>query len=230
MARGEYRLRVCYRKAGRLRWLSHLEVARSLERVIRRSGLAYSVTRGFSPHMKIAFGPALPVGTAGEREYLDVWVTRYTESEDALTRLKNAAPADLEPSSAQYMAEAAPSLGAAATVATYEVRVKGKEVDPRSVQAALDVIRARGQLQVEQKRKTKVFDLALSLPKEPSVKDDNGTVVVEMAVRMGPQGSLRPEVLLQSAFAATSLEGAVTGVTRTDTLVEDEDGGWSRPV
>ena len=35
--------------------------------------------QGFNPHMKVAFGPALPVGTASENEYLDVWLTRYTD-------------------------------------------------------------------------------------------------------------------------------------------------------
>ena len=64
-----FRLRVVFRKAGRLALLSHLEVARALERAVRRAGLPYAVSQGFSPHMRIAFGAALPVGVGGEREF-----------------------------------------------------------------------------------------------------------------------------------------------------------------
>ena len=57
-----FRLRVTYRKAGRLSMLSHLEVTHALERAVRRSGLPFALTQGFSPHMKLSFGSALPVG------------------------------------------------------------------------------------------------------------------------------------------------------------------------
>ena len=35
----DFRLRVCYEKTGRLRFLSHLEVVRAVERAIRRAAL-----------------------------------------------------------------------------------------------------------------------------------------------------------------------------------------------
>ena len=63
-------LRVCYRKTGPS---AHPVAPRSRARVraaARRAGLPYAVTQGFTPHMRIAFGPALPVGTAGLRRVL----------------------------------------------------------------------------------------------------------------------------------------------------------------
>ena len=38
-----------FRKSGRLRFLSHLELARALERSVRRAGLPYAVTQGSAP-------------------------------------------------------------------------------------------------------------------------------------------------------------------------------------
>ena len=64
-----FRLRVRYSISGRLAYLSHLETIRSMERVIRRAGLPFAITEGFNPHMKVAFGPALPVG-AGPADWL----------------------------------------------------------------------------------------------------------------------------------------------------------------
>lgn len=230
MTPGEFRLRIEYAKAGRLRWLSHLEVTRALERGIRRAGLPYAVTKGFSPHMKAGFGPALPVGTAGERELVDVWMTRYLPAEDALTRLRGALPDGLAPFAARYVGDSTTALAAGVLVGEYDVVVSGKEVDAERIQAALDAQRAHGQLVVVQKGKTKVFDLARSLPKEPLAREVDGQVHVQVTVRMGPEGSLRPEVLLRAALEPLGMAGVVTVVTRTDTFIEAEEGVWSRPV
>ena len=67
-----FRLRVRYAKSGRLALLSHLEVVRALERAVRRARLPFAVTNGFSPHMRIAFGAALPVGVGGSDEFFDL--------------------------------------------------------------------------------------------------------------------------------------------------------------
>ena len=72
-----FRLRMTFCKQGRLAMLSHLEVARALERAVRRAGLPFAVSQGFSPHMKIAFGAALPVGVGGTHELADLQMTRY---------------------------------------------------------------------------------------------------------------------------------------------------------
>ena len=60
-----FRMRITFAKQGRLALLSHLEVARAIERAVRRAQLPFAVSQGFSPHMKIAFGAALPVGVGG---------------------------------------------------------------------------------------------------------------------------------------------------------------------
>jgi len=226
----DFRLRVCFSKKGRLRYLSHLEVAHALERAIRRADLSYAVTKGFSPHMKIAFGPALPVGTAGMREYMDVYLRGYTDPEEALRLLRDASPEDLVPVEAWYVGDREPALAAVATIATYEVEIAGSGVTEQEVQAALDSVMERGELIVEHKGKQKVFDLARSIPKEPRARSSSKGVAVELVVRMGQQGSLRPDALLTAALPAIAQGSAVASVTRTDVLVESEEGVWARPV
>ena len=230
MARGEFRLRVRYGKVGRLRWLSHLEVAHALERSVRRAALPYAVTQGFSPHMKVAFGPALPVGTAGESEYYDLWLTRYTRAEELLQLLANATPGDLSPVHAAFVADAEKSLTAALTIAEYVVQVEGRESSAEQVHAAVMRLVASGPFEVAHKGKVKVFDLARSLPKETRVTQSADGSNIELTVRMGPEGSLRPEALVRAALEAASLQATVVRVTRTDTLAEDQEGIWARPL
>ena len=230
MANDEFRLRVRYGKVGRLRWLSHLEVLHALERMVRRAGLPYAVTHGFSPHMKVAFGPALPVGTAGENEYYDIWLTRYTKAEELLSLLIGAMPQDLAPTAAAYVGDSEPSLGAALTIAKYHVEVAGKGSLAQQVHAAMKSLVESGTLTVTHKGKQKVFDLARSLPEEMRVTQSADGSRIELTVRIGPEGSLRPEALVRAALEAATLNATVVRVTRTDTLIEHQEGLWARPL
>ncbi|HSQ22443.1 MAG TPA: TIGR03936 family radical SAM-associated protein [Coriobacteriia bacterium] len=224
MAEG-YRLRVCYTKSGRLRHLSHLETVHAFERAARRAGLPYAVSRGFSPRMRIAFGPALPVGTAGEREYLDLMLVRFVPPDEACAALRRVVVAELAPCACGYTPAGEASLAAALTIAEYVVTVKGG-IPREEIERSLDAIVRNGTLTFEHKGKTKVFDLAEALPKEPEVVSTEGTdVIVRMVVRMGQHGSLRPDVLVTAALG----HDARMLVTRTDLLIEDGEA-WRRPL
>ena len=179
--------------------------------------------------MKVAFGPALPVGTAGEREYYDVWLTRYIPADEVLRRLQAATPAELAPSETRYVHHKEPSLAAAATHALYKVSIDGEGVDSKNVEAALSAVISEGRLEKEHKGKTKVFDLARSLPEGARVRSEGPKVTVEVAVRMGQEGSLRPEVLLGEALSRIGCHDADVTVTRADVLIDDEDG-LRRPI
>ncbi len=55
-----FRLRVRYGKRDRLKYLGHLEVIHTIERIVRRAGLPYAVTQGLlSAHARgLLFGAA----------------------------------------------------------------------------------------------------------------------------------------------------------------------------
>lgn len=116
-----FRLRVTFHETGRLAMLSHLELARALERAVRRAQLPFAVSQGFSPHMRIAFGAALPVGVGGTAEIFDLFLTDYVPAPRALTALQEASPADLYPTEARYIEARDAAASVALPVSTYEV-------------------------------------------------------------------------------------------------------------
>ncbi|HET6499105.1 MAG TPA: TIGR03936 family radical SAM-associated protein [Coriobacteriia bacterium] len=229
MPAGEYRVRFRYAKSGRARFLSHLEVMRALERSARRARLPYAVTRGFNPRMKASFGPALPVGTAGTREYFDVWLTEPLPAEVARARMAAYVPVGLCVSGARYVAEREPSLSAAAAIARYELEIGGEGLTADLIRTALETVIAGGRLELERKGKTKVFDLARSLPEKPRVGSAGPPFTVQVATRLGAEGSLRPESLLTEALSRIPGGGVVQSVTRTDIFMED-GGVLLRPL
>jgi hypothetical protein len=121
-------------------------------------------------------------------------------------------------------------LGSALTIAKYRVGVTGKEASPERVREATSSLVESGTLHVEHKGRHKVFDLARSLPEEMRVKRSVDGSEIELTVRIGPEGSLRPEALIGAALESASLSASVAHVTRTDTLVEREGGVWARPL
>ena len=92
-----FRLRVRYGKRDRLKYLGHLELIHTIERIVRRAGLPYAVTQGFSPHMRVGFSSALPVGTSSTCEWYDLFMTEFVALDEAFERLAAASPADLAP-------------------------------------------------------------------------------------------------------------------------------------
>ena len=66
------RLRIQYAKEMRVRFLSHLDVVRMIERAIRRSRVPVAYSEGFHPRPKVSFGPPLPMGAVSRAEYVDL--------------------------------------------------------------------------------------------------------------------------------------------------------------
>jgi radical SAM-linked protein len=183
--------------------------------------LPYAVTQGFNPKMKVAFGPALPVGTGSTCERFDLWLRAYIPAPEVLARLRMMSPPDCAPTEACYVGLRVPSLTASLTIAGYEVVIEGG-AGAEDLQGSLDAVVGAGELAVEHKGKQKVFDLAHTLPKEPTARSINGRTVVGITTRMSERGSLRPEALVMAAFERSGTSGSVLSVTRTLLAEEDE--------
>ena len=85
-------LLVRYAKRGKMRFASHLDVARAFERGVRRADLPIAYSTGFTPHPKISYAGGAPTGVASEAEYLSLTLTSRTEADDVRERLNAALP------------------------------------------------------------------------------------------------------------------------------------------
>src|ERR1700734_864447 len=85
-------LLVRYAKRGKMRFASHLDVARAFERGVRRAGLPIAYSAGFPPPPKISSAGGAPTGVASEAEYLSLTLTIRTEADAVRERLNAALP------------------------------------------------------------------------------------------------------------------------------------------
>jgi radical SAM-linked protein len=139
------RVRLRFAKRGRLRFLSHRDVARSFERAVRRAAVPVSHSHGFSPHPRLTWAGAAPTGTASEAEYLEIGLTRDVDPAALATALDAALPEGLD------IIAAAPAGGGALadTIDAAEWAFELAGVDAATARAALDALLARDEVLVE---------------------------------------------------------------------------------
>lgn len=67
-------IRFEFTKKGGLKYISHLDLQRTIARIIKRSRIPIRYTQGFNPHPKMVFALTLSVGCESECELLDVYM------------------------------------------------------------------------------------------------------------------------------------------------------------
>lgn len=90
------RLRLRYAKRGRLRFSSHRDFQRALERAVRRAQVPIAFSQGFSPHPRISYSNSAPTGTASEAEYVELAVTAMCDPVKVQAALDEALPPGLD--------------------------------------------------------------------------------------------------------------------------------------
>ena len=95
-SRKESALRVRYlikfSKGEGIKFISHLDLMRTIQRIIRRSGVPIEYSKGFNPHMALSLAQPLSVGVYSDGEYMDIVLTEEMKVADLLARLNEAAP------------------------------------------------------------------------------------------------------------------------------------------
>lgn len=76
-----------YTKDSSIKFISHLDLMRTIQRVIRRTGLPIQYSKGFNPHMAVAMAQPLSVGVYSEGEYMDIVLVETLPEEEILERL-----------------------------------------------------------------------------------------------------------------------------------------------
>jgi radical SAM-linked protein len=90
----KFRLR--FRKGGPLRFLSHHDLMRTFERMLRRADLPFRRSQGFHPKPRLVFALSLPLGVVGREEVVELELDETLPPEEVRSRLMAQAPPGLE--------------------------------------------------------------------------------------------------------------------------------------
>ena len=217
MAETSFRLRINFQKIGRLRFLSHLEIVRALERCVRRAGLPYAVSQGFNVHMRYAPGPALPVGTESLDEYFDVWLRDYVSPYQALVRLQAVCAGELPVKFVAYVDPRAKGLQATHIFEDYRMVLEASGLSLTELEHCFEELIKGGELKTAHKGSEKVHDLRMTLRKLSCAQDKENAnrFILDIALTSTEQGSIRPDALTKAALGTAGSCWEIVSVTRT---------------
>ncbi|MFN7972251.1 MAG: TIGR03936 family radical SAM-associated protein [Acidobacteriota bacterium] len=208
--------RVLYRKTGDLRFLSHLDLLRTFTRAVARAGLPIAYSQGFHPMPRIAMGPALPVGTAGLAERLDLTLATYLEPADVARRLGQALPPELAVSEAALLPHGAPSLASPSLDAGYVADVRPLGLTPEEIHARVEAFLSSDRVVVARKVRSQG---APDREEEKDVRSSTASVTVSpdgiaFVSRIRPEGALGPYLTLQGILGIDAAAAMSCIVTR----------------
>jgi radical SAM-linked protein len=127
------KLRFRFAKTGILRLLSHHDLMRSTERMLRRAALPFKSTAGFHPTPRVHFALSLPLGVEGLDEVVEMEFTHELDAETVRATLNEQAPAGLSFTRVSIMP---PRTTAMPRRAVYRVALPSERVEAATARCA----------------------------------------------------------------------------------------------
>lgn len=214
------RLRARYAKRGRMRFTSHRDISRAIERAVFRADVPMAYSSGFHPHPRISYAGASPTGAASESEYVELALADIREPDQISAALDAALPAGLD---IVAMVDAAASRGGSLsdllTGSRWRIDVGGP--DPAAVPAIADFLAASA-IEVERmtKKGLRTFDCRAAVVTLALGEDD----AVELLLEHGTP-AVRPDDVVTGLRQLTGWEPATVLLTRLEQGVLDRSGG-----
>jgi len=215
-----HKVLIHYGKSGPLKYLSHLELIRALERSFRRAGVEIKMSGGFHPRPKVSYVPALSVAVASSAEYLLAELVHPIPEDQLLTKITSALPKGLSIYGAKYIRDKKPSIASAVKSAAYRVKVEF-DADSVDIVSLIDQIRGQERLLVRHKGKEKWVETNVALLDWTIVRESDNEHEFHILVSVGDSNSTRPELLVgKLSEVSPGLKGfKITEVNRVEQYV-----------
>ena len=182
------RLRVRFTKQGDLRWISHRDLARVWERLLRRANLKLAFSQGFHPKPRISFPSALALGVEALEEIVELEILGTFDlaqvEEDIRVQL---------PDGMQLIALDSPDYGLGnAKVAGTTYRIRIPEAEASGLQERIDAMLEKESVTVAREKR----DVSV-LTADPFFDAKLEEEYLFFSIPHDPSGALRPSELLQ---------------------------------
>ncbi|WP_460525655.1 TIGR03936 family radical SAM-associated protein [Flindersiella endophytica] len=221
------RLRLRYARRGRLRFSSHRDFQRALERAVRRAGIPIAYSAGFSPHPKISYAGAAPTGTASEAEYVEIAVVEHCEPHDIRQALDEALPDGLDV--LDVVTAGSGNLAERLQASSWRIELPG--VETAELDRATTEFLARESIEVERLTKNgrRVFDIRGAVRRLATTGGNVGSTescaILQLVVRHETPAVRPDDVLAGLRLVAGLVLSVPPRATRLAQGLWDEESG-----
>lgn len=118
-----------FTKESSIKFVGHLELMRTIHRIVRRSEVPVEYSYGFNPHIIMSLAQALSVGIYSKGEYLDLSLVETIPEEELIEQLNNSSTTGIKFLDALRIENVInekkkPQAMAAVEMANYTIRIK----------------------------------------------------------------------------------------------------------
>ena len=213
-----YDLRLYISKKGRIKFVSHLDMFRLMQRAVRRAQIPLWYTEGFNPHPYISYLLALSLGVESEGEPVDIRIVGDMSPDEVKERLNRCMPEGLR------VEKAIRPFNKSAEIAygEYNVLYSKEDINENELYEAL----TSGMLTCEKSGKQggrkvmKQVDVSTHI-KSFSLSDKSEDIELLVILPAGSTFNLNPLQLSQAVSSYLGKEVVPVSVMRTNLLCED---------
>ena len=186
-------VRIKFTKVGDLMYISHLDLARTMQRIILRSGIDIWYSEGFNPQPKMVFALPLPTGVESNCELMDIKINSFMSNEEIMNRINENFPKDMR------------------VLEVYQPEVKFKNIQyakysitlysPKISDTTKDEIANLfiGECPMEKKTKSGLKEINIcDYIKEISVESEQGASKIEAILSADSEKNLNPDLLVSA--------------------------------
>ncbi len=182
------KVRIKFYKTGKLKFISHLDLMRTMKGALGRAKVPLRYSEGFNPHPKMVFSLPLPVGAESICEYLDVVLVKDCDENDLKNLINAQLTGDLQ------VTEIYPQEMPFSEISTAEYDFSFKDLSPKELEDILN-----GELMIEKhsKKGEIVVDLRPKIA-EYSIEEKDGKTGFRAFLGADSGDFVNPELLVRA--------------------------------
>jgi radical SAM-linked protein len=217
------RMLLQFQKDASVRHLGLLDLQRTMQRALRRSGLPISYSKGYSPHINMSFASALSVGVPGQCEILDVALTQDVTEEMCLESMNRVLPQALRASRVRLIDDKHPAMMSLLKQAAYLIVLEGKAAP--ALCAAIPAFLAQREILAMRKTKSgeKQVDIRPMIHELTVVEAGAERALLSARVSFEERATCKPDVLMRALSEFAKVELPQVRMIRTG-LFGERDG------
>ncbi|MBN2878801.1 MAG: DUF2344 domain-containing protein [Clostridia bacterium] len=210
------RVIVKYSKTNEAIYVSHLDVQRSMQRTLRRSGLPVKYTLGFHPHIALTFALPLSVAVESFGEYMEFSLIDYVSPEIIKAKINAVIAPGFYAESCGYISNEYHSLMSSVAMCEWVVKIKG--IPQKELADEVKRIKDSTELLVEKRTKKGFRDVEIRKGIYDISLTADAADTVHMRLAAGGKENISPKMVL----AAMGIEQKDARITRKDIYFERE--------
>lgn len=192
------KIRIKFAKRGAMKFISHLDVMRYFQKVIKRANIDIAYSEGFNPHQIMSFASPLGVGLESEAEYVDIEVHSTMSSSDAIKVMNDVSVADIPILSYRLLEDNATKAMTLVSAAKYFVSFREEYMPKFDFDKAIDEFMSKNSFVITKETKKGHKDMDIRPLVYEIDKVESGYV---MTLCAGSVDNLKPELLFESIYS-----------------------------